>query len=108
MLKYFVVVGVIVPVGKFVADQTGGGELPVWVQWGVLGVVIAGFVTRQLVPGWLYGDIKAENKELKDENRRLVTLVLDTQHETIPALGAAAKVTEDAMSEIRLLRGRQA
>jgi hypothetical protein len=92
---------------RLLADGTasgGGGDLPPWLQWGVLGLVITGFVTKLLVPGWMYGDVRSENQDLKAENKRLVQLVLDTQHETIPALGAAAKATEEAMAEIRLLR----
>lgn len=80
------------------------GDLPVWAQWGVLGLVIAGFVTRQLVPGWLYADVKSENAELRKENKDLVDLVLETQRSAIPALQEATKAVNEAMTEIRILR----
>lgn len=80
------------------------GDLPIWAQWGVLGLVIAGFVTRQLVPGWLYTDTKAENTELRKENKELIELVLSTQRDAIPALQEATKAVNEAMTEIRVLR----
>jgi hypothetical protein len=97
--------------GWVIAQASGGGggsngDLPNWVQWGVLGLVILGFITKQLVPGWLYSDIKAENKELKAENIRLVQLALDTQTKTLPAIEAATRVVEDAMAEIRASKRR--
>lgn len=86
------------------AQEAAGSDLPPWVQWGVLGLVIAGFVTRQLVPGWLYSDLKTENKDLRTENARLVQLALDTQKATLPAIEASTSAVSEALSEIRAHR----
>lgn len=80
------------------------GEIPLWAQYGVLGLIILGFIMKQLVPGWLYSDVKAEAKELRTENQRLVQLVLDTQTKTIPALEAATKAVDEAMAELQARR----
>lgn len=91
-----------VPVG--LAVQEAAPTLPPWASWGVLGLVIAGFVTKQLVPGWLYADLKNENKELRVENARLVQLTLDTQKATLPAIESSTSAISEALAEIR--RGR--
>jgi hypothetical protein len=91
---------VIISLSVFAAES----ELPSWAQWGVLGLVVAGFVARQLVPGWLYSDVKAENQVLRQENKELVQLVLETQKSTIPALEEASKAVNEAMTELRYLR----
>jgi Tfp pilus assembly protein PilN len=84
------------------------GNLPDWAEWGVLGLVILGFVLRQLVPGWLYADVKVENQELRKENKEMVELVLSTQQSAIPALQEATKAVNEAMIEIRMLRQQTA
>lgn len=91
---------VIISLSVFAAEA----DLPAWAQWGVLGLVILGFVTRQIVPGWLYTDVKAENQVLRQENKDLVQLVLETQKSTIPALEEASKAVNEAMTELRYLR----
>lgn len=108
MLKIaFLLLYVGVPVGVIAQEATDAVELPNWASWGVLGLVILGFVTKQLVPGWLYGDIKAENKELKAENNRLVNLALDTQKATLPAIEASTLAVGEALAEIRSHRRTQ-
>jgi hypothetical protein len=105
MIKLALLAALGVPMGVF-AQEASGADLPNWVQWGVLGLVILGFVTKQLVPGWLYGDIKVENKELKAENNRLVNLALDTQKATLPAIEASTSAVSEALAEIRSYRNR--
>lgn len=83
-------------------QDTGG--LPPWAQ--VL-IVLAGFialVTKQIVPGWFYKELKQENQELKADNKHLVELMLETQKATLPALEAGTAAVKDAMDEIRYLR----
>lgn len=93
---------------ELLAQPVGTTELPSWASWGVLGLVILGFVTKQLVPGWMYQDAKQENKELRAENVRLVQLTLDTQKTTLPAIESSTSAVSEALAEIRLLRqGRQ-
>lgn len=81
--------------------------LPPWAQWGILGAVILGMITKQLVPGWLYQDKLTELKLLKDENARLVQLALDTQKATLPAMQASTSAVDKAMEEIRALRAER-
>lgn len=87
-----------------VVAQTASSEFPSWATWGVLGLVVAGFVTKQLVPGWMYADLKSENKDLRLENARLVQLTLDTQAATLPAIEASTSAVSDALTELRSLR----
>lgn len=87
-----------------VIAQEVAPTLPPWASWGVLGLVIAGFVTKQLVPGWLYADLKTENKELKADNSRLVALALETQKATLPAIEASTTAVTEALAEIRSSR----
>lgn len=107
MLKLAILTAVGVPV-MVIAQEAADAQLPAWAQWGVLGLIILGFVTKQLVPGWLYADIKAENKELKAENTRLVALALDIQKATLPAIEASTSAVSEALSEIRSHKGRSA
>jgi hypothetical protein len=91
-----------IPAG--VLAQETAPALPPWASWGVLGLVIAGIITRQLVPGWSYNDLKTENKDLKAENNRLVSLALETQKATLPAIEASTIAVAEALHEIRSFR----
>jgi hypothetical protein len=102
MLKLLLLPVLGVPVG--VVAQEVSPVLPPWASWGVLGLVIAGFATKQLVPGWLYTDLKTENKELKADNNRLVDLALETQKATLPAIEASTTAVVEALAEIRSIR----
>lgn len=81
-----------------------GEVIPNWVEYGVLGLIILGLVSKQLIPGWLYNDVKSENRELKAENRKLVELVLETQSKTLPALQEGTSAVRQALEELRFLR----
>jgi hypothetical protein len=87
------------------SDDTTQAPIPAWAQYGILGLIIIGFLTKQLVMGWLYQDIKAERDLLKTENNRLVQLVLDTQQATLPALQASTVAVGAALDEIKRRRG---
>lgn len=102
MFKFVLLAIAGVPMG-LLASETAP-VLPPWASWGVLGLVITGFVTKQLVPGWLYGDLKTENRELKAENTRLVALALETQKATLPAIEASTLAVSEALTEIRSYR----
>ena len=74
--------------------------LPDWAQYGILGlVIIALVVTRQLVPGWVYAETKAEVIELRAENKELVQQVIDTNAQAIPALREAASAIDKALAK---------
>lgn len=75
--------------------------LPSWAQAGILGLVILGFVTKQLVPGYLYQDARAELKEVRAEHARLVQALLDTQSTVIPALDASTNAVSEALVVMR-------
>jgi len=80
-------------------------DLPSWVEWGVLGLVIVAIVmTKQLVPGWIYAELKEENAELKEENKELVTKLLELSETALPAIKESNTVVAEAMREIRALR----
>ena len=89
--------------GVFLA-QTAAPELPNWVNWGVLGLVILALVTKQLVPGPIYKEAKDELRELKVENKELTKTVLETQGGVLPVLENATSAIREALTEIRILR----
>lgn len=103
LVALFAFVGV--PIGVL-AEETVPA-LPPWATWGVLGMVIAGILTRQLVPGWSYRDQQEEIKALKADNSRLVNLALDTQRATLPAIEASTSAVTEALNEIRAIRRGQ-
>lgn len=88
------------------AQAASTNDFPTWATWGVLGLVVAGFVTKQLVPGWMYQDLQRENEALRAENIRLVQLTLDTQRATLPAIEASTTAVSEAMAEMRAMRQR--
>lgn len=102
VLKFALLALLGIPVGVFAEEVVPA--LPPWASWGVLGLVILGFVTKQLVPGWLYADLRTENKEQKAEITRLVNLALETQKATLPAIEASTSAVTEALSEIRSFR----
>lgn len=89
--------------GSFFAAASGiiaaeDAALPDWAQYGILGlVIIALVVTRQLVPGWVYAETKAEVIELRAENKELVQQVIDSNAQAIPALREAASAIDKAL-----------
>lgn len=98
----------VVYLGVLILPSAGGllaaesSDLPPWLQYGVLGLVIVALVvTKQLVPGWIHQEIRNENKELKLENKDLVKLVFDTQNATLPVLEKATSAVEEAIRDRR-------
>lgn len=84
------------------AAETDG--LPAWAQV-LLGIALfIGVITKQLVPGWMYQDLKAENQQLRQDVKDGVKRELETQPKVIAAMEAHSKTLDDAMTEIRLLR----
>lgn len=65
------------------------GVLPGWAEAGIAGLVVVGFITKQLVAGWQYSDRTNELKESRTNEARLVQQVLDTQRDVLPALQAS-------------------
>lgn len=105
MIKLGILGMILTPIVVWAQDaERPSGELPAWVNYGVLGLVVAAFILKQLVPGWLYSDLKRENDELRTENRRLVDLNLSTQATTAPALAAAAKAMDEMITTTRILK----
>jgi len=87
------------------SEATGGVNLPSWLEWGVLGVVIVAIVmTKQLVPGWIYAELKQENRELKDENKELVAKLLALSETALPAIKESNTVVAEVIREIRNMR----
>lgn len=78
--------------------------LPPWAQYGILGFIIIGFLTRQIVPGWHYRDREEEVKLLRAENSRLIDLILETQAKTLPALQEGTKALQEAHDELNSTR----
>lgn len=83
------------------SQAQSAAELPNWATWGILGIVILGFITKQIVPGWFYSDAKQQIEDLRQENARLVELVLKTQSDTLPAITASTAAVAEALHEIR-------
>lgn len=79
-------------------------EIPAWAQYGILGFIILGFLTQQIVPGWHYKRQEQELQQLKQENTKLVKLILDTQAQTLPALQEGTIALREAQRELRRLR----
>lgn len=75
--------------------------LPGWAQYGILGIIIIALVvTRQLVAGWVYAELKEELKEVKAENKRLVQTLIDNNAVTVPALSKSSEMLERAAKEL--------
>lgn len=60
--------------------------LPDWAQYGLLGLVLVGIVTKQIVPGWAYRDAEARVAKLEEDREELVELILAQQEKILPAL----------------------
>lgn len=76
--------------------------LPGWAQYGILGIIIIALVvTRQLVAGWVYAELKEELKEVKKENKRLVQTIIDNQAVTVPALIKSSELVEKLSAELQ-------
>lgn len=99
MIKLFLVLSV-PSLAAVIADAAGGG-LPAWTDWGIPGLVIAGFLTRQIVVGAELKEAKDDLKESRAETVRLTQLVLDTQAAVIPAISAATEAIRSTAANVR-------
>ena len=43
------------------------GELKIWLEYGLLGLVILAFLRGWIVPRWVYAERVSENERLKNE-----------------------------------------
>ena len=99
MIKLYLVFTFITSVigGVLAAEEA----LPGWAQYGILGIVIIALVvTKQLVAGWVYAEVKEENEELKKENKELVKTIIENQAVFVPALAKATETIDKAMAEL--------
>lgn len=90
-----------IPIAIFASTHD---DLPPWANYGILGLVIVAIITRQLVAGWQYADMKAERDRLQEDNKALVQQLLANQEATLPALKEATTAVSEALTEIRILR----
>lgn len=86
-----------------VAAAEGDG-LPGWAQIVIAIILFLGIATKQLVPGWVYNDMRSRLDSTEAENKRLTQTLLDSQPKTIAALEASTRMVDQAMAELRVLR----
>lgn len=93
--------------------------LPGWANYSILGVIIIALITKQLVVGWQYSDVKNENVELRAEIKSLHEKQIDVYTKEVGALQAATdalngnqdvmsktkEALRDALAELRAYRG---
>jgi hypothetical protein len=64
-----------------------------WLAYGPLGLMVAGFATRLIVPGSLYKDAMTENRALQAK--------IDSMYkEVMPAIEANTRATERALEAL--------
>lgn len=56
-----------------------------WAQAGVLGLVVVGFITGQIVPGWLFKNERAERERLSKVSEDKVLPALFAYQEFVQA-----------------------
>lgn len=79
------------------------GVLPGWAELGIAGLLFSAFVSKLIVAGWQYNDLRTELRESRASESRLVQQVLDGQRETLPALQAStAAITQQSLAIDRL------
>lgn len=99
------------------ADGSAGDEWRFWAQYGVLGLVVLGFITRRIVSGLevLERDkihegrllqLQTENNQLRADNAKMFERIVATLQLVPPALEASTKTMDEALVEIRRLRDR--
>jgi len=94
----------VVPAG-LLATVSGDG-LPGWAQ---VAIVLAGMLsiaTKQLVPGWVYNELRVRLVGAEADNKQLTATLLDTQPKTVMALEASTRAIAEAMAEMRVYRER--
>lgn len=60
--------------------QEGSQDFSFWVQWGVLGVILALIMFKKIAPGWVVDDkdeiIKSQSEQLKELNGKMLEVVV--------------------------------
>lgn len=84
-----------------VLAQATPDSLAEWLQWGVLGLVIVAFLIGQLIPGYLYQQMKAERDQLQEKNDELTERLLEMQEQVVPALIASTDAVSAASTEMQ-------
>jgi hypothetical protein len=77
------------------------GPLPDWAQYGLPGLVIIAFLTKQMVPGWLYQAKVKENEALQAEVKRLGDQNFQMGKETAVALQQSSAALSAAIEDQR-------
>lgn len=99
-----VTITVLLGAGGVIFAAGEGDGLPAWAQVVIVIGIAFGLITKQLVPGWIYTDMKnrldATEAEVKDAHQKLI----DVYATEAPALKEAQRVVADAMTELRLYR----
>lgn len=88
------------------AAEGGGSTDTDWIglaQYGVLGLVVLGFIVGKIVPGYIYERRVAEHAAEKEENRRLEGTIKDR---VIPALVQSSDVLTRVMAYLDRLDER--
>ena len=73
-------------------------------QYGVLGLVVLGFIFGKIVPGYVY---ERRLKEVEERDAKIERMTIAFEEKAIPALLKASDVLEQAMKVIQDLEARQ-
>jgi len=88
-----------------IAYEEGG--LPPWAQVLAGLVILAGMATKQLVPGWVYNELRDRLEKAEARVTELTDKNLSTQETVLPALKESSLAVKEAMEELRFQRRRE-